>query len=120
MDNNYVFGLLLTMAAMLFVFNGALYFKSEEYKKLEGKGKNKWYNIVFGIYLLLVILFPHEEYKWPHYIAAGIFFLGSSLAIAFDCSKKDRKLNLFFAILSIASLVFYFVNWLFNLIELYT
>ncbi len=115
MGNSYVFGLLLTIAAMLFVFNGALYFGSSEYKGLKEKGKNKWYNIILGVSLLLVILLPHEEYKYPHYIAAGIFFLGSSLAIALDCRKKDRKWNLFFAILSIASLVFYFVNWLFNL-----
>lgn len=115
MDNSYVFGLLLTMAAMLFIFNGALYFSSTEYKGLKEKGKNKWYNIILGISLLLVVLLPHEEYKYPHYIAAGIFFLGSSLVIALDCRKKDRKLNLFFAILSIASLVFYFVNWLFDL-----
>lgn len=115
MDNSYVFGLLLTMAAMLFIFNGALYFGSSEYKGLKGKANNKWYNIILGISLLFVILFPHEEYKYPHYIAAGVFFLGSSLAIALDCRKKNRKWNLFFAILSIVSLVFYFVNYCFDL-----
>lgn len=121
MENSYVFGLLLTMAAMLFIFNGALYFNSPEYISLETRKRNKWYNIILGVSLILVVVFPHEEYKVSHYIAAGTFFLGSSFFIAFDCYKRDKRINLFFAILSIASLFFYFIKWKFNLkIDWYT
>ncbi len=48
MEHSYIYGLLLGIAAMLFIFNGALYFKttpkpSMHYKKNGGK----WYNIIF-------------------------------------------------------------------------
>lgn len=123
MENSYVFGLLLTMAAMMFIFNGALYFKVEyqEHKHPEHvpscvmdqshynkKNKGKWYNIVFGLALVGVVVFPYNRTLTMtvlHYFFATIFFLGSALVIFFIHDPEDKWKNRFLAIGSIACLV---------------
>lgn len=123
MDNSYVFGLLLTMAAMMFIFNGALYFKVE-YEELKHpehvpscvmdqsqynkKNKGKWYNIVLGLALIGVIVFPYNRTQTMtvlHYIFAIIFFLGSAIVIFFIHDPEDRWKSRFLAIGSIICLV---------------
>ncbi len=64
-SNSFLFGMLLCIAAMLFVFNGAVYFKSQRSLRLSKKGK--WYNIVLGISLLGVICTPHRDWVYLHY-----------------------------------------------------
>lgn len=122
MKNTYVFGLLLTMAAMMFIFNGALYFKVEREEKkhpelipdcvmsqsaYNKKRMGKWYNIVFGLALLGIIVFPYnrdQTLKILHYIFAGVFFLGSALVIFFIQDPEDRWKSRFLAIGSLVCL----------------
>src|SRR5260221_11791608 len=72
MAHSYVFGMLLCIAAMLFIFNGAVYYKSERYMHISWHGQ--WYNMALGACLIGVICFPHLQYPWPHYIFAISFF----------------------------------------------
>lgn len=107
MNYSHIFGLLLTMASMLFIFNGALYFKVERnetahpelipdcvmpqtiYNK---KRKGKWYNLILGIALLGVTIFHYDREfsKVLHYVFAVIFFLGSAIVIFFIHDPEDR------------------------------
>jgi hypothetical membrane protein len=96
---------------MLFIFNGAVYFRREE--KFELKSQGKWYNVVLGLALLGVISLPHEEFEFPHYLFAGIFFLGNVFVIAFLHNKKQRVFRAILAILTILSLAFHFIfGWI--------
>ena len=92
MDRSYIFGMLLCIAGMLFIFNGAVYFRNDNKFKINKHGK--WYNVILGVSLLGVILFPHLEYTTPHYVFAGIFFLGSAVFIGIFHQKKDRKISI--------------------------
>lgn len=108
MSNSYIFGLLLTMAAMLFIFNGVVYIEAKEIR--ETKKHGRWYNIVLGIALLGVILLPHKENHILHYFFAIVFFVGSALVIALFNDKKHRKISIFIAVLSLLSLFIYFIK----------
>lgn len=108
MKNSHIFGLLLTMAAMMFIVNGAIYIKTghlREYKK-----QGRWYNIILGVSLLGVILFPYKEYGFLHFIFARIFFVGSAFVIALFNDREHRNISFVIAIISISGLVIYVVN----------
>lgn len=107
MDRSYIFGMLLCTAAMLFIFNGAVYFRNDN--KLNINKHGKWYNVILGLSLLGVILFPHEEYAIPHYIFAGIFFLGSAVFIGIFHQKKDRKISITLAVITITCILLHFI-----------
>ena len=102
MQHSYVFGLLLCMAAMLFIFNGAVYYKSEQHMHISWHGQ--WYNVVLGVSLLGVICFPHIEYPIPHFIFAGIFFFGNAIVTGIFYKDKDKKKSILLAILTVAAL----------------
>lgn len=109
MDAGHVYGMLLTIAAMLFIFNGVIYFKDDA----KGECRNKhgrWYNVILGLAILGVIIFPHQEYKIIHHIFAALFFLGSTLTMIFFNDKHYKKLNYFFALLSTLGLMLYFYD----------
>ena len=120
MDNSHVFGFLLTMATMMFIFNGALYFKVDydeqkhpdrvpscvmDQKKYNKKRMGKWYNIILGVALIGVIIFPYNELKILHYVCAVIFFLGSVLVIFFIHDPEDKWKSRFLAISSLVCLL---------------
>ncbi len=124
MDQAQVFGMFLALAAMMFIYNGIIYFKTEVelmrmqhaasrsvemVKAMDTKEKDKphggkFYNIIFGVSLLGVLLFPHCEFPIPHYVSAIIFFVGSIVLMAFAGNKKFRKTGILLAIISAASL----------------
>ena len=110
MDHNYAFGLLLGIAAMLFIFNGAVYFKNEAIEKLNLNKQGKWYNIVLGLSLIGVIIFPWREFTIPHYAFAGIFFGGNAVVTGLFHDKKDRALSIAMAIMTVAALIIRFIN----------
>lgn len=107
--NIHIFGLLLTLAATLFIFNGVLYIQQNGDLDFP-KRQARWYNIVLGAALFGVLLFPHLESPVMHYIFAGIFFLGSVVFIAIFHNKKYRKLSIFIATLPLISLGLYFYD----------
>jgi len=110
MWHNYVFGLLLGMAAMLFVFNGVVYFKNEDKGNIKLDRSGKWYNLVLGISLLGVVVFPWREHSFVHFTFAGIFFLGNAVVTGVFHTKTWRKSNIALAIFTVAGLGFYFLD----------
>ncbi|MEJ2005327.1 MAG: hypothetical protein P8X57_10270 [Cyclobacteriaceae bacterium] len=107
MDKSFVFGSLLTIAALLFFFNGILHFRDESRERK--KPQAKWYNAVLGLSLFGVIFFPYKELPVPHYISAVIFFGGSILVIALFCDHQDRRLSWILAALASLSYILYFL-----------
>ena len=87
MQHSYVFGMLLTIGAMMFIFNGALYWNTADDMGVSDHGK--WYNVVLGAALLVVVCFPHLQFPAEHYTAAVIFFVGNALVTLIFHRKRD-------------------------------
>lgn len=128
-DCGHIFGMFLTAAAFMFIYNGILNYRADQKEaqlkknmkpcierdhminSLEKqKPPGKYYNIIFGISLLGVLLFPHLEYPIIHYIAAAVFFLGSIVVMGFTKGKKWSKTGMVLAIISTVSLGLSFVE----------
>ena len=73
---NY-FVVLLSLASMLFIYNGWVKCRH-------------WYNIILGLSLLGVAVTPHKEFEVTHYLCASIFFIGSVLTMVIFSSAKQR------------------------------
>jgi hypothetical protein len=114
MPMSYFYGMLLTVPAMLFIFNGAVYFRNEANLNLSKAGK--WYNIILGVSLLGVILTPYHQYFWPHLILASIFFGGNAVVIAVFHQPKYRTVSIILALLTVVTLA---LNQIFNEISLF-
>lgn len=71
------FAWLLTLAGAIFFYDGFV----------EPK---RWYNMISGVSLFGVILFPHLDYEITHYIFAGVFFLWTAICMPIFSSKKER------------------------------
>jgi hypothetical protein len=107
MDRSYIFGMLLCIAAMLFIFNGAVYFYRQQSFEMMTPGK--WYNVVLGVSLLIVILLPYREFICPHYIFAGIFFGFNAFVIGFFHQRKYRVISRILAVATVAGLGLHFL-----------
>ena len=107
MADSYIYGMLMCMAAMLFIFNGAVYFRNEVTLQLRLEGK--WYNVILGLSLIAIILFPNNRYESLHYFFAGIFFLGNALVIVLFHDPKDRVVSIVLAVLVVAALALHYI-----------
>ena len=93
---NYVFVMLLTIAGMMFIFNGSSY-------------KEKWYNIVLGLSLMGVAITPHKDFSTLHYIFASMFFLGSVATMVIYSSSKQRWFKMIAGFIVILVLLIHFI-----------
>ena len=98
-SNSYLFGMLLCIGAMLFIFNGAVYYKSQHTLQLSRKGK--WYNVILGVSLLGIICTSHRDAELLHYIFAILFFFGNAVVIGLFYNKNDKKKSIFMSLLTI-------------------
>lgn len=105
MTHSYVFGLLLMMAAMMFIFNGAVYFKGQEKRQLLLSKTGKWYNIALGLSLIGVVVFPCEQYEVTHTAFAILFFVGNAVVTGVFYQKRNKAFSIVLAILTLATLV---------------
>lgn len=101
--NNLVFGVLLAIAAALFVYNGTI-------------NREKWYNIVLGFSLLGIALTPHLEYPVLHYSFAAIFFLGSVATMIIFSSPAQREFKITLGTLIVLALLGYFITGMYSLL----
>ncbi len=108
MCHSYVFGMLLSIAAMLFIFNGAVYYKNEPRMHISWHGQ--WYNVVLGLSLMGVICFPHLEYPLPHYTFAILFFLGNAVVTCIFYKDKHKIISIAIGILTVAAMPLAFTN----------
>jgi hypothetical protein len=79
------FGWLLTLAVAIFFYDGFV----------EPK---RWYNMISGLALSGVVLFPCEDYYITHYIFAGVFFAWTTLSIPIFSSNKQRWFKILIAL----------------------
>lgn len=80
MEENQIFYVPLTVAAMLFLVNGVI------------KEKHA-YNTALGLMLTGVILFDHVEVPITHGIFAGAFFVGNALVIVLFSTGTSKQLR---------------------------
>ncbi len=102
-SNAQLFGMLLCMAAMLFIFNGAVYYRSQ--KQLRVNSKGKWYNVILGVALLGVICTPFRDYSNIHLGFAILFFFGNAAVIIAFHRKKNRIKSIVMGILTAVFLI---------------
>ncbi|RYZ54316.1 MAG: hypothetical protein EOP49_05470 [Sphingobacteriales bacterium] len=102
-SNSYIFGMLYCMAAMLFIFNGAVYFRCEHELNIHSGGK--WYNLVLGLSLIGVILNPEHDRYLLHYIFSILFFVGNVIVILFLHKKQNRCISIALGLATIVALV---------------
>lgn len=108
MSDSYIYGMLLCMAAMLFIFNGAVYFRNEDAFGLQRAGK--WYNVILGVSLLVVILFPHRQYVIIHYFFGAVFFLGNAVVIGLFHNARDRVVSIVLAVVTVAAIALHYAG----------
>jgi len=110
MAHSYVFGMLLSIAAMLFIFNGAVYFKNVNVLNISVHGQ--WYNVVLGLSLIGVICFPCDQYPIPHYTFAIIFFVGNALVTGIFYKDQYKVFSIIMAILTVIALPFALLGYI--------
>lgn len=102
-EYSFVFVGLLAKAGMLFIFNYVL-------------NEKHWYNLILGISIIGVAFTPYLDYPLPHYIFAGVFYVGSVLAISLSSNQfLSTWKYLISAIISIA-LILHFAFVVFSLL----
>jgi len=114
MPRSYIFGMLLSIAALLFIFNGAVYFRNQGRLSLGRAGK--WYNVILGSSLLLVILLPYKQFVVPHYFFAAIFFIGNALVIIVFHKPQYRTISVILGVLTVLTITLHF---LINMVSLF-
>ena len=78
--DSFIFGALLSIGAMLFIANGLVYW-DEHRNNIEVAGRRRGYiNVILGIALQGVVLFPCNRLPGPHYFFAITFFVGCAIA----------------------------------------
>ena len=98
-----LFAFLLTLSGAVFFYDGFV----------EPK---RWYNVLSGVFLWGVVLFPHLDYSITHYAFAGCFFLWSAFNMVYFSSKKERALKIVAAGLIVLGIV---VHYAFNSYSLF-
>ncbi len=83
-----VFGMLLSIAAMLFLTNAAVYWKRENFEEGDWRAA---LNAVLGILLLLVVLFPCDTWTTTQNVVATLFFIGCALAAIIRPARKEKR-----------------------------
>ena len=118
MQDSFVFGLLFGIAGMVFILNGALYFRVEQEElrnpnqklalsnnNYDKKRAGKWYNVILGLALIGIAIFPYNRNLCVlHFIFAVIFFFGSAVVIFFIHDPEDKWKSRFFAVISVVCL----------------
>jgi hypothetical protein len=115
-DNRHVFGLVFSITAMMFIFNGVIYIANgnsphgQDYRKGGMKSHGRWYNIFLGLALFGVALFPCKDEPNLHYFFAVLFFVGSAIVIAFFNDRRHRAISIVIAIASLFSYTIYYLT----------
>lgn len=112
MENRHVFGMVITIAAMSFIYNGSIQLTlNSGYTIVTGEfWKNHGYNIFLGLFLFGVLLFPLDTHPKLHYFFAVLFFVGAALSIAFFGDNHDKLLRYIIAVLSVFALIIHILR----------
>lgn len=105
MDNPHIFGMLLAIAAMLFIANGVVYWNRKE-SFPEGSWRSIL-NIVLGVLLFGVIIFPVNQVYKLHMSIALAFFFGCGVAsVRREVRPEKRVQHRFFDFVPVAVMGF--------------
>ena len=112
-SNSYLFGMLYCMAAMLFIYNWAVYVKNNLRRNKDDtvvvlKLKGQWYNLIIGLFLIGVILNPEHNHPFFHNVFSVSFFIANILVMVFvpvmDENKSSVRLRIIIAVSAIVIL----------------
>jgi heme O synthase-like polyprenyltransferase len=114
MKHRHVFGMVFTIAAMLFIYNGVHNLDAGSLNNFLQSSfwEERGYNIILGLALFGVMLFPYNRCEKTHFTFAGLFFVGSTIVIAcFPGPENWQKWASYsIAAASIITLAVYFIN----------
>jgi hypothetical protein len=91
MNGAHVFGMLLSIAAMLFMASGVVYWNKKPVFR-EGTWRSIL-NLILGFLLLCVVIFPCTTMKTVHGIVALFFFVGCAAGTLIRDAKEGNKLQ---------------------------
>lgn len=100
--NNWWFFVSLTIAGTMFLFNGTA-------------DNSRWYNIISGCSLIGVALTPHLDFPVLHYLFAGVFFMGSVVAMILFSSEEQRPIKILAGSIIITALIGVYTTHLYSL-----
>lgn len=89
-----VFVCFLTLAGSLFLYNA--------------ERTRKSYNLILGISIILVALFPYKEFPIIHFTGAALFYIGNVFLTIHHSSKKQRPIKIVIGLVTISALLFHF------------
>ena len=95
----YMYIILLSTCGMLYIIDGVVY-------------KFRRYNIVLGICLICVVIFPSEEWRFTHNAFAIIFFLGNSFVMTYYSTIISKQFKLILSSIVIVALSVYFLGFI--------
>ncbi len=112
MERRHIFGMVFTIAAMLFIYNGVINLDAGFQEQIYQVNfwQERGYNILLGMALFGVLLFPYNVYPKIHYTFAVLFFIGCMLVIAFVHDKEDTLISYIIAAVSILALLAHLIN----------
>ena len=93
MENPHVFGMLLSVAAMLFLVSGAVYAEKKRTLRFREGGWRSVISFLQGILLLGVVTVPCDILEIPHLIIALLFFISCGLNTLARETKPGKRLQ---------------------------
>lgn len=95
----YMYITLLSVCGLLYIVDGVVY-------------KFRRYNIILGMCLICVAIFPSGEWRFTHNTFAIIFFLGNSFIVAYYSTVISKQFKLFISSIVIVTLTAYFLGFI--------
>mgnify|MGYP003651114348 CR=1 FL=1 len=96
-DTKYIYLVLINLCGILYMIDGIIY-------------KYRRYNILLGICLSCVTIFPSIEYRWIHNTVAIIFFLGNSFVVTYHSNEVSKQMKLSLLSVIIITLGLFYCN----------
>jgi hypothetical protein len=72
--------------------------------------KSRRYNILIGLSMIGVIIFPVNEFRWIHNSFAGTFFVGNAIIVTYYSPLLQRHTKILFSIIISITLLMLFLG----------
>tara|TARA_R110000796_G_scaffold248124_2_gene374571 strand:- start:18202 stop:18702 length:501 start_codon:yes stop_codon:yes gene_type:complete len=92
-DVGYLYGILLSLCGFLIIYDGA------------SNNKRRWYNILIGLSLLGVVLFPVNFFLITHDLFAILFFIGNAFIVTYYSLLLSKNKKLIFSLVILITLM---------------
>jgi len=93
----YIYLILLSICGLLYIIDGVIY-------------KFRRYNIILGICLLCVVIFPSMEWRLSHNTFAILFFLGNSFVVTYYSSIVSMGFKFLVSSIIVLTLLLFFLD----------